>query len=175
MDFSEYWNGSTPKSTGLSNQSCCVLYIYSRKIPKFSDTPRCNEPTRIANDPTTTSTYDSLWSNLLAALLARKTSIPQHNSSKLSAQPLRIPSCNHSSLSLSDEIRALSHPISQRSLANALHQVRGEACDLVAQALGGDGGHLLRDLLVDPASGTGWHRVVVGKFWTIFEGDKMVL
>ena len=41
-------------------------------------------------------------------------------------------------------------PSRRRSLANALHQVRGEACDLVAQALGGDGGHLLRDLLVDP-------------------------
>ena len=37
-----------------------------------------------------------------------------------------------------------------RSLLNALHQVGGEACDLVTQPLGGDGGHLLRDLLVDP-------------------------
>jgi hypothetical protein len=39
-----------------------------------------------------------------------------HNSSKLSAQPLRIPSCNHSSLSLSDEIRNNSIPSTCPSL-----------------------------------------------------------
>ena len=35
------------------------------------------------------------------------------------------------------------------SLQGTFHQMRGEACDLVAQPLGRNGGHLLGDLLVD--------------------------